>query len=200
MEDPNIGHVKLVRKSIGVLKPAEYNPRNITDKAKKGLSNSIDSFGLLQPIVWNKQTGNVIAGHQRLEDIIAKGATETDVIEVDFDLAKEKSANIALNHTGLAGTYDLDKLQFLLDEIGEQDTIDFNFDELLVEEVDYSVLEDDDSGADAMAKEVKTSIILTFGPDTIEEAQSLVSWWKKRDADVSAMFVEKLKQEKSSMT
>lgn len=134
MKKPNIGHVTLTRVSIDMLKPADYNPRIISDRARQGLSNSIDSFGLVQPIIWNKQTGNVVGGHQRLYDIIAKGATETDVIEVDWPLAKEKSANIALNHTGISGTYDDDMLADLLTEISGQDVIDFNFDELKLPE------------------------------------------------------------------
>ena len=113
----NIGHIQTERIEISQLNPAEYNPRDMTDKAREGLSNSIESFGLMQPIIWNKQTGNVVGGHQRLYDIISKGALETDVIIVDFPLAKEKAANIALNHSGISGTYDEDKLQALLSDI-----------------------------------------------------------------------------------
>jgi len=126
----DIGFIKTERVKIDKLKPAEYNPRAITDKAVQGLSNSIDKFGLLQPIIWNKRTGNVVGGHQRLYDIINKGATETDVIVVDFSLEKEKSANIALNHAGISGHYDLEKLDILLKEIDLTDYTDLQFDSL----------------------------------------------------------------------
>lgn len=125
-----IGHIKTERISVDLLKPADYNPREISDKAKKGLSKAIDEFGFIQPIVWNKQTGNIVGGHQRLNDIIAKGAKETDVIIVEWTLEKEKAANIALNHHGITGTFNQDKLQLLLGSIEEDFKLELNFEEL----------------------------------------------------------------------
>jgi hypothetical protein len=109
-----------VRRTIEDLKPADYNPRTMSDRARAGLSNSIDSFGLVQPIIWNKRTGRVVGGHQRLYDLIAKGATDTDVVEVDIPEIKEKALNIALNHSGISGDFEQGKLQQLLQEIGNQ--------------------------------------------------------------------------------
>lgn len=125
-----LGHIQTERVSVDVLKPAPYNPRQISDKARQGLSNSIDSFGLLQPIIWNKQTGHVIGGHQRLYDIIAKGAKDTDVIVVNFSPSKEKSANIALNNPGISGQYDPEKLHTLLSEIDDTYMEALNFADL----------------------------------------------------------------------
>jgi hypothetical protein len=130
----NIGHIKTERITIDKLTPADYNPRDMSDKAREGLSNSINSFGLLQPVIWNKQTGNIVGGHQRLYDLISKGALETDVIVVDFPMAKEKAANIALNHVGISGHYDEDKLQLLLSEISSDDFQALNFEELKLPE------------------------------------------------------------------
>jgi len=130
----DVGHILLHRVAIDKLNPAEYNPREMSDHAREGLSNSINSFGLLQPIVWNKTTGNVVGGHQRLYDIIAKGAQETDVIIVEWPLSKEKAANIALNHAGIAGRYDEGKLQQLLTQIDDSFIADLNFDELILPE------------------------------------------------------------------
>ena len=151
MEKPNIGHVTTERVSIDKLKPAEYNPRDITDKAREGLSNSIEAFGLLQPIIWNKQTGNVVGGHQRLYNIISKGALETDVIVVDFSLAKEKAANIALNHQGISGHYNNDQLHELLSEIDEDFKYNLNFEEL---ELDLPPLPESESDTSKEQKEV----------------------------------------------
>ena len=47
---------------------AEYNPRKITESARKKLGQIIKKHGLVMPaVVWNKQTGNVVGGHQRLD-------------------------------------------------------------------------------------------------------------------------------------
>ncbi len=152
----SLGHVTTERISIDKLNPAEYNPRDITDRAREGLSNSINSFGLLQPIIWNKRTGNVVGGHQRLYDIISKGALETDVIVVDFPLAKEKAANIALNHTGISGHYTEDKLQALLAEISADTFEALNFEELKLPDWD----DIPDVGGDLSLKESSTKIVI----------------------------------------
>ncbi len=37
------------------------------EEALKGLEASIDRFGLVEPLVYNTQTGNLVGGHQRLK-------------------------------------------------------------------------------------------------------------------------------------
>lgn len=49
------------------LKPAEYNPRKISADQLKNLKKSIEEFGDLSGIVFNRRTGNVVGGHQRLK-------------------------------------------------------------------------------------------------------------------------------------
>ena len=77
--------MKIVKKSISKLVPAKYNPRTITDEARARLEASIEKFGLVQPIVWNRRSGNVVGGHQRLAVLQEKGVTEVRVVEVDLD-------------------------------------------------------------------------------------------------------------------
>lgn len=49
------------------LSPAPYNPRTISEAALKGLRGSVERFGMVEPVVWNKQTGNIVGGHQRVK-------------------------------------------------------------------------------------------------------------------------------------
>ena len=75
------------------LKEAEYNPRFIDGEAKKRLSKNIKNVGLLETLVWNERTGNLISGHQRLSilDKIEKGTDYyLDVAVVDLDEVSEK--------------------------------------------------------------------------------------------------------------
>ena len=47
--------------------PAPYNPRidlQPEDPEYKKLEKSIEEFGLVQLLVWNKRTGNLVGGHQ----------------------------------------------------------------------------------------------------------------------------------------
>ncbi len=65
------------------LKPAEYNPRTISDDQLERLKKSLEEFGDLSGIVFNRQTGNLVGGHQRLK-VIPEGADidKTELKEV----------------------------------------------------------------------------------------------------------------------
>ena len=90
---------------LSELRPASYNPRTISDEALAGLSASIERFGMVQPIVWNKRTGNVVGGHQRLKVLLEKGIAETDVVIVDLDDNDEVALNVSLNNPTIQGEF-----------------------------------------------------------------------------------------------
>jgi len=90
----------IVKKDINDLKPAAYNPRKDLKPGDKGyekLKKMIIEFDYIDPIVWNKQTGNIVGGHQRLKILKDLEYTEVDVSVVDLPIEKEKALNIALN-------------------------------------------------------------------------------------------------------
>jgi ParB-like chromosome segregation protein Spo0J len=61
------------------LLPADYNPRKDLkpgDAEYEKLKRSLDEFGYVEPVIWNKTTGNVVGGHQRLKVLIASGIKE----------------------------------------------------------------------------------------------------------------------------
>ena len=66
----------------------------------------------MEPVIWNRQTGNVVGGHQRLKVLMDLGQTEIDCVVVDLDLAREKALNIALNK--IQGDWDEDKLAAIM--------------------------------------------------------------------------------------
>lgn len=110
--------MQIERKQISELKPAVYNPRKQLqpgDKEFEKLKNSIIEFGYVEPIIWNKRTGNVVGGHQRLEVMKHLGETKVDCVIVDLDEQKEKTLNIALNK--ISGEWDTNKLTDLLKEL-----------------------------------------------------------------------------------
>ncbi|MFT5303833.1 MAG: ParB-like chromosome segregation protein Spo0J, partial [Mariniblastus sp.] len=84
-------------KRVSDLIPADYNPRDISETALQGLRNSVERFGLVEPIVWNKRTGKVVGGHQRLKVLQQMGELETQVAVVDLNETEEKALNVALN-------------------------------------------------------------------------------------------------------
>lgn len=109
----------MIIKSIPIAKinPAPYNPRRDLkpeDPEYLQLQKSVRTFGLVEPLVWNRRTGNLVAGHQRHKVLRAAGGTHVDVSVVDLSPAKEKALNLALNR--IRGDWDHEKLATLLDE------------------------------------------------------------------------------------
>ena len=98
------------------LRPASYNPRKISDNAMAGLRASIGRFGLVQEIVFNKRTGNVVGGHQRLKVLEAMGVKDVPVTIVDLSEREEQALNITLNNQGISGEFTED-LQPILAQI-----------------------------------------------------------------------------------
>lgn len=77
----------------GLLVDAPYNPRKINDKQRAGLRKNLKRVGLIQPIVWNENTGNIVSGHQRiaiLDDLMGTSDYEIDVTCVSLDEKTER--------------------------------------------------------------------------------------------------------------
>jgi ParB-like chromosome segregation protein Spo0J len=104
------------------LNPAAYNPRKDLkpgDKEYEKLKRSIEEFGYVEPVIWNKKTGNVVGGHQRLKVLLDLGQTEIDCVVVDLDPQREKALNLALNK--IQGDWDKDKLALLIADLQGED-------------------------------------------------------------------------------
>lgn len=191
-----LGSLHIERIELSEMSPALYNPRTIDKKSQEGLSNSIDEFGLVEPIIYNKQTGNIVGGHQRYQLLKNKDVSFTDAVVVNLSLEKEKALNVALNHHGITGKYDEDKLQELLGEMDDTLMSDLNFDELMETPVSYDVLDDIDmeDSLDVMQGNVKTSIMIEFGEGLIKEAQELVKDCRDKNINIGNVIVERLKE------
>lgn len=110
------------KKHTADLLPADYNPRKDLkpgDLEYEKLKRSIEQFGYVEPVIWNKTTGRVVGGHQRLKVLIDMGITEIDCVVVEMDEAKEKALNIALNK--ISGDWDKDKLALLIADLQGED-------------------------------------------------------------------------------
>lgn len=106
------------KKNTADLLPADYNPRKGLkpgDAEYEKLKRSIEQFGYVEPVIWNKTTGRVVGGHQRLKVLIDMGLTEVDCVVVEMSEDKEKALNIALNK--ISGEWDKDKLALLIADL-----------------------------------------------------------------------------------
>jgi DNA modification methylase len=117
--------MKVLKIPVSEIKAAAYNPRRSlcpADPEYKQIQASLDEFGLVEPLVFNSKTGNLIGGHQRLKILISKGVKEVWVSVVDLPLEKEKALNLALNK--VQGAWDKEKLALLLDELTKVSDLD----------------------------------------------------------------------------
>ena len=127
-----ISKIKLVD-----IEPAEYNPRSMSEAAKQKLRNSIETFGLVDPIIINTKNNRIIGGHQRYQVLLDMLMENDNLAEREYDyLIKddygyvfdfnnlnienedyEKALNIVLNNTNLMGEYDYEKLGTIFEEL-----------------------------------------------------------------------------------
>ena len=96
------------KKKISDLKPAPYNPRKSNEKQEANLKKSLEKFGVVEPIVFNKRTGYIVGGHFRIRELKKLGYKEVDCVIVDLNEDDEKELNIRLNAN--TGEWDYDKL------------------------------------------------------------------------------------------
>lgn len=104
------------------VKTAGYNPRKISSEEMEKLKTSLKRFGCVRPLVINKVTGNLVAGHQMLEAAKQLGWKELPHIDIELDIKLEKTLNITMNK--LSGEWNYDLLGPLLKELNEGKTLD----------------------------------------------------------------------------
>lgn len=142
------------------IKNADYNPRIMDKEAKKRLKEGLKKHGLVSAITWNKRTGNLVGGHQRLEQLDALEKNKDyslDVCVIDVPLEEEAILNVQLNNPSMQGEWDLNKLADITEEFG------VNFDDMGFSKLDVEFMFDGDERFTEMfetpeAEEVKKGL------------------------------------------
>lgn len=108
---------------------APYNPRFLDEAKERKLRAAIQRMGLVDAPVWNRRTGNLVGGHQRVAalDVLEKGTDyELDVQVIDVTQKRERELNIALNNPAIQGEYDPDLLGQLFREDVKPEDVGFD--------------------------------------------------------------------------
>ncbi|MGI5873020.1 MAG: site-specific DNA-methyltransferase [Bacillota bacterium] len=111
------GNLTIEYVPIGQLKPFDGNPRKISDKGLEKLQRSVEEFGFVNPVLAQRGTNTIIAGHQRLKAAKAAGLTEVPVVWLDMDDMTAKAYNIADNRLQDEAEWDFAPLADLLTEL-----------------------------------------------------------------------------------
>jgi DNA modification methylase len=196
-------------KKISELTPAPYNPRESTEKQESQLKQSLKKFGVVEPIIYNKQTGYIVGGHFRVRELQKLGYTEIECVIVDLSEEDEKELNIRLNAN--TGQWDWDELanNFELDDLNdwglevpnmkhELEAEDDNFEEPenietdivlgdLFEIGEHRLLCGDSTDSDAVARlmdGVKADMVLTDPPYNVNYGSNNNPNWKQGDRSI----------------
>ena len=159
--------MKIEEIEIIKLKPATYNPRQISTKQYNDLKKSIERFGLVDPIIVNKDN-TVIGGHQRLKIIKSMGEKTIGCIVLDLNKEQERELNIRLNKN--TGDFDFDILssEFDIDEL-----VDWGF-----KHIDLGL------NIDKIDEDVEDSATITIKEDDLIKAQDLYNELKEKGYNV----------------
>lgn len=173
--------MKIVRKKLKDLIPATYNPRkSLKIEAKEEfqkLKKSIKEFGYIEPIIYNKQTGVIVGGHQRLDALIALNYKEVDCVEVDLSIEKEKALNIALNK--ISGYWDETKLDNLLKDLASTD-------------IDLSLTGFSDVDLESCIADIKSNQVVDTLIDGIEKEKIEVQGFSEKEYDPMKNLMTKI--------
>lgn len=180
--------------SLADLHEDPENPREMPKAKGDRLDYSLTEFGDISGIVFNLRTGQLVTGHQRKDKLEKRyGAmpilTEKDAagkvvrawIEapggkvfgirlVDWDLKKQRAANLAANNPHLTGEFVKDLLDKHLEEVQSADVV-------LFDGLGLDQLGPHQEGETAEGEEVelksfrKTHVLLSFPPDRMIEIQ-----------------------------
>lgn len=137
---------------------ADYNPRKISKEELEKLKKSIQTFGYIEPVIYNERTGLIVGGHQRVKALKELGVEEVDCVIGNWSEAEEKELNIALNK--ISGEWDEDKLSALLLDIketgGDLEATGFDDKEInkLLLKAQSAEVEEDDFDAEAAAANI----------------------------------------------
>ena len=190
-------------RKTGELIPYINNSRTHSEQQVQQVAASIKEFGFTNPILIDEGSG-IIAGHGRLQAAQMMGMDEVPTITLEgLTEAQTKAYVIADNQLALNASWDLDILNIEMESLLEFD-FDFKitgFDSIpeIEANIDYSILGEDDSELDAMAKGVRKAIQIEFEPDHYEEASELVKFWRSQGAYVGYMLIQFLQKEKAKL-
>ena len=189
--------------NIKKLNVAKYNPRIALEPDMpeyQKLKNSIEKFGMVEPIIWNKRTGNVVGGHQRLKVLTDKGEKEVECSIVDINEKEEKKLNILLNKA--KGYWNISGLTDVLQELNECEMMDLTgFEEWELESLNIQyehindLLEKDFSGYSETNVSDTFAMTFTLPEKEREAVERYIKNTKNAKTILASEIINKIKEE-----
>lgn len=129
------------KRRLGDLTEWDKNPRQLSKHDEDHLGESIDKFGLADPLVINTNN-QIIGGHQRKKVMLANGYTVGSLVDVRVPsrpLTEKEAEELAIRLNRNSGEWDFDILaDFELDDLTDWG---FTLDELQAEGIGLDLIE-----------------------------------------------------------
>ena len=192
--------MQIITKQLKDLKDAEYNPRQLTKDQYKHLKDSIQRFGLVDPIIINKNSKRkniVIGGHQRLKVSNELGISDIPCVELDLSPKEERELNIRLNKN--TGEWDWD---ILANNFDVEELVDWGFNQSNLagfSDLDYSILDNEniDNEMEEMLDGTRKAIQIEFTLEDYEVALNLINELRKSGKYVGGLIIRCLNETKT---
>ena len=188
---------KIIQRDIDSLIFAEYNPRQLTKDQHQHLKDSIQRFGLVDPILVNKHKDRkdiIIGGHQRVRVAKDLDIDKVPCIELSLSYEKERELNVRLNKN--TGEWNWDELANSFD-IAELTDWGFNESQLVgFSALDYSILDGEelDQEMEGMLDGTRKAIQIEFKIEDYEEAYKLINKLRDDGEYVGGLILALLKE------
>lgn len=120
--------MEIIKLGLDELKPYEKNAKRHTDEQIQHIINSIEQFGMNDPIgIWGEKNV-IVEGHGRYFALKKMGVKEVDCIRLDHLSDEDRKAyTLVHNQATLETPFDDDLLKIELDGIFDIDMSDFGF-------------------------------------------------------------------------
>jgi len=180
-------------RKISELVPAEYNPRQLSDKQFEDLQASLSRFGAVDPAIVNihpERKDIIVGGHQRLKVAKSLGWETYPCVEVNLTRDQERELNIRLNKN--TGSWDWD----ILGNLFEQEELTewgFTDEELFgnVEVEQVEAKEDDYQIPDEIETDIVLGDLIEIGEHRLlcGDSRQTDEWQKVFDGELADLIV-----------
>ena len=189
------GKLQVRQLKISELKPSEYNPRKWSEEQFQKLRESIEKFGIVDPLIVNAygpRQNIVIGGNMRLAVLTDLGYDDVPIVYVSLDETRERDLSVRLNRTG--GDWDYD----LLKEFDESLLVDIGFESEEIDEI-FDIEDMNENNSFDLKKELKKLDIKKIEVQKGDVYQLGQSRLMCGDSTVEADFDKLIGNEKADM-
>ena len=117
-----VGQRKLAIVGFGIKKASQFqqhplNWRIHPPKQKSAVEGSLNTLGWFDFVIENKRTGNMLDGHERVENALKKRDAYVPFVHVDLSEAEEAQALLSLDATAALAETDQASVDALLEQV-----------------------------------------------------------------------------------